>query len=56
MSKNTLKQIPQMLASPVVITQPINPQVKNTVNVFGDMMGDNGKPIMVSIMMRPRCV
>ncbi len=54
LSKNTLKQIPQMLASPVVITQPINPQVKNTVNVFGDLMGDNGKPIMVSIMMRPR--
>lgn len=53
LSKNTLKQIPQMLASPVVITQPINPQVKNTVNVFGDLMGDNGKPIMVSIMMRP---
>ena len=53
LSKSTLKQIPQMLASPVVITQPINPQVKNTVNVFGDLMGDNGKPIMVSIMMRP---
>lgn len=53
LNKNTLKQIPQMLASPVVITQPINPQVKNTVNVFGDLMGDNGKPIMVSIMMRP---
>ncbi len=53
LSKSILKQIPQMLASPVVITQPINPQVKNTVNVFGDLMGDNGKPIMVSIMMRP---
>ena len=53
LNKNILKQIPQMLASPVVITQPINPQVKNTVNVFGDLMGDNGKPIMVSIMMRP---
>ncbi len=53
LNNNILKQIPQMLASPVVITQPINPQVKNTVNVFGDLMGDNGKPIMVSIMMRP---
>lgn len=42
-----------MLANPVVITEPINQQVKNTMNVFGEMMGENGKPIMVSIMMRP---
>ena len=53
LTKEMLKQIPAMLASPVVITEPINQQVKNTINVFGEMMGDNGKPIMVSILMRP---
>lgn len=41
-----------MLANPVVITEPINQQEKNMVHVFGEMMGENGKPIMVSIMMR----
>lgn len=53
LTKDSIKQIPKMLSNPVVITEPINEQVKNTINVFGEMMGDNGKPIMVSIMMRP---
>lgn len=53
LTKETLKQIPAMLASPIVITEPINQQVQNTVNVFGEMKGNNGKPIMVSIVMRP---
>ena len=47
-----LKQIPQMLADPIVITEPINSQIKNTVNVFGELWGENGKPIMVAIMMK----
>lgn len=47
-----LKQIPQMLADPIVITEPINSQIKNTVNVFGELWGENGKPIMIAIMMK----
>lgn len=53
LTKDSIKQIPKMLSNPIVITEPINEHVKNTINVFGEMIGDNGKPIMVSIMMRP---
>ena len=52
LNKNILKQVPGMLANPVVITEPINPNVTNTVNVFGELYGENGKPIMVGLMVR----
>lgn len=51
--KNVIKQIPHLLSRPVVITEPANRQVKNTVNVFGELLGTNGRPIMVSVVMTP---
>lgn len=49
-TREIVKKIPQMLSGPVVITEPL--KAKNTVNVFTNLIGDNGKPIMISLMMR----
>lgn len=52
LSKAELQQIPNMLASPIVITEPTNASPTNTVNVFGELYGQNGKPIMIGLMLR----
>lgn len=52
-TKETLKMIPEILANPVVITEPMKQQLKNTISVYGEMTTENGTPIMVGIMMRP---
>lgn len=52
LSKAELRQIPNMLASPIIMTEPTNTAATNTVNVFGELYGQNGKPIMVGLMIR----
>nr|DAR40106.1 MAG TPA: hypothetical protein [Caudoviricetes sp.] len=52
LSKAELRQIPNMLASPIIMTEPTNASPTNTVNVFGELYGQNGKPIMISLMIR----
>ena len=52
LSKAELRQIPNMLASPIIMTEPTNASPTNTVNVFGELYGQNGKPIMIGLMIR----
>lgn len=52
LSKAELRQIPNMLASPIIMTEPTNASPTNTVNVFGELYGQNGKPIMIGLMLR----
>ena len=53
LSPTVLKKIPELLNNPVVITEYTGPNgdVKNTVNVYGDLfVGD--KPVVVGVVMR----
>lgn len=50
LSASVLKQIPELLADPVVIAEYSG--ASNTVNVYGDLRIENGTPVVVGIVMK----
>lgn len=51
MTDAVIKSVPQMLEDPMLVMQSLT--VPNRVVVFGDLIADNGKPVLTALELRP---